>query len=116
MTSIRRISLMAGSAAIAAALTGVAPVQAEDAATMLSVAEPVGLDALANSETIDVADLDLSESEESEFVAVPVEIVDAESAVEAAPVVTTSEALVLDESVATDASTLLATDVADETL
>jgi hypothetical protein len=116
MTSIRRISLIAGSAAIAAALAGVAPAQAEDTTTMLSVAEPVELEALPSTETIDVANLELNETEESAFVAVPVEITAPEAAeVPAFPVAATSEALVLDETVATDASTLLA-DSTDHTL
>ena len=117
MMPIRRISLIAGSAAIAAALTGVTPAQAEDA-TMLTVAEPVELNAVTDTEIIDVANLDLNDGEESEFVAAPVNIAAPEAVAEApaAPVTTTSAALVLDESVATDASTLLAAETPDGAL
>ncbi len=121
MTSISRISLIAGTAAIAAALTGVAPAQAEDTATMLSVAEPVELDALAEVQSIDVANLDVNAVEESEIAstseeAVVVPEVAAETAETAETIATTSESLVIDETVATDAATLLAVDATDETL
>jgi hypothetical protein len=115
--TICRISLIAGTAAIAAALTGVAPAQAEDTATMLSVAEPVELETAADAEVIDIADLDLAEDSEfaAEAVFVPEVAPEVASETAEAPVATASEALVLDESVATDAATLLATET-DDTL
>lgn len=116
--TIRRISLIAGTAAIAAALTSIAPAQADDTATMLSVTEPAELDGGADAgaitaERIDIANLELNAAEESEVVTVPVE---AATVAPVIPLDTTSADLGIDESIATDASTLETTAVANDTL
>lgn len=103
MASMQKLSFLAGSAAIAAALVGMAPAQAEDTTpSMVDSANVIeaDVDMLAEQEAAATAtDLDMTaqaETREPIAAEVPLAVAD------------TSEALVLDDTVATSSDALLA--------
>lgn len=109
MASMQKISLLAGSAAIAAALVGMAPAQAEETpASMLDSANIADVDAEVLADDLSPAtatDLEMTEQLEASEPApaeVPIAVAD------------TSESLVFDESVATSSDALLAVEPTTE--